>query len=92
MSAANNYLNATTGGWEVTTKDGTKYYYGTNADGRSRQNSALGIFKWCLDKVLDTNGNYMTVTYQKDSGAIYPAQIDYTAHQTSGVQDVAPTP
>ncbi|MEW5745519.1 MAG: RHS repeat-associated core domain-containing protein [Nitrospirota bacterium] len=72
------YYNSSTQGWEVTTKDGTKYYYGTTA--ASRQDSAQGVFKWCLDKVLDTNGNYMTVSYVKDQGAIYLDRIDYTGN------------
>jgi hypothetical protein len=70
------YLNSITGGWEVTIKNGTKYYYGTTS--ASRQDNTYGTFKWCLDKVQDTNGNYMTVTYWKDQGEIYLDRIDYT--------------
>lgn len=72
------HYNNTTGGWEVTTKAGMKYYYGTTSD--SRQENAYGISKWCFDKAVDTNGNYMTVAYVKDSGQIYPSQIDYTGN------------
>ena len=72
------YFNSATSGWEVTAKDGTKYFYGSSAS--TRLDNGLGIFKWCLDKVLDTNGNYMTVSYIKDSGQIYPQQIDYTGN------------
>jgi len=72
------YKNSSTGGWEVTTKDGTKYYYGTTA--ASRQDSGTNVFKWCLDKVQDTNGNYLTVTYWKDQGEIYLDRIDYTGN------------
>ncbi|MDH4098986.1 MAG: FG-GAP-like repeat-containing protein [Nitrospirota bacterium] len=72
------YYDSSTGGWVVTTKDGTKYYYGTTA--ASRQDSALGVFKWSLDKVVDTNGNYMTVSYWKDQGEIYLDRIDYTGN------------
>jgi len=79
------YLNPSTGGWEVTAKDGTTYFYGTTAD--SRQDNANGIFQWCLDRVEDVNGNYLTVTYTKDQGEIYPQQINYTGHTTG----LAPT-
>ena len=72
------YLNLSTGGWEVTAKDGTKYYYGTTS--ASRQDSAYGVFKWCLDKVQDTKDNYMVVTYWKDQGEIYLDRIDYTGN------------
>jgi len=72
------YYNTATGGWEVTTKDGIKYFYGTTA--ASRQDNAYGVFKWMLDKVQDTNGNYMTVTYWKDQGDIYIDRIDYTGN------------
>jgi hypothetical protein len=33
-----------------------------------------------LDKVQDTNGNYMTITYWKDQGEIYLDRIDYTGN------------
>jgi len=72
------YYNSFTGGWEVTTKGGTKYFYGTTV--ASRQDNAYGVFKWMLDKVQDTNGNYMTITYWKDQGEIYIDRIDYTGN------------
>ena len=72
------YYNSGTGGWEVTSKDGTVYYYGSTS--ASRQDNTNGVFKWCLDRVEDTNGNYMTVTYTKDQGQIYPDRIDYTGN------------
>ncbi len=75
------YYNSTTGGWEVTAKNGTKYYYGTTS--LSRQDSAIGTFKWCLDKVQDTNNNYMTISYFKDNGEIYLDRIDYTGNSNS---------
>ena len=66
--------------WEVHSKDGKIYYYGTTAD--SRQDFADGddVFKWCLDKVKDANGNFMKISYTKDSGQIYLDQIDYTGN------------
>jgi len=74
------YSFAPGGGWTVTTKDGTKYYYGMTA--ASRQDNPFGTFKWCLDRVEDTNGNYMTATYLKDApnGEIYLGRIDYTGN------------
>ncbi len=72
------YYNSSTSGWEVTAKDGTKYYYGTTSN--SRQTNTLGTSRWCLDKVQDTNGNYMTISYIQQDGQIYPVQIDYTGN------------
>lgn len=72
------FYNQSTGGWEVTTKDGTKYYYGSTS--ASRQDNVYGTFKWSLDKVQDINGNYMTVGYFKDQGEIHLDRIDYTGN------------
>ncbi|RLB71668.1 MAG: hypothetical protein DRH04_01275 [Deltaproteobacteria bacterium] len=68
--------------WTVTDKSGTVYTFGSAA--ASRLTNSNGIFSWHLDRVEDTNGNYMTYTYVKDQGQIYPSQIDYNGH-TSGV-------
>ncbi len=68
-------------GWEVTAKNGAKYFYGTAP--ASRQHDAddnSRIFKWCLDRVEDTNGNFMTFSYTKDQGEIYLDRIDYTGN------------
>lgn len=74
------YYNPSSGGWEVTAKNGTKYYYGTTAASRQDFDSGTKVFKWCLDKVEDLNGNYMTVTYTKDQGEIYLYTICYTGN------------
>ena len=67
-------------GWVVTTKEGLKYYYGSST--QSRQNSGSNIFKWRLDKMEDTNGNFMNITYTKDSGEVYLNRIEYTGNGT----------
>ena len=72
------YLNPATGGWELTTKEGTKYYYGTSS--ASRQDNPQGVFRWCLDRVQDTKGNYLNCSYTKDQGEIYLNRIDYTGN------------
>jgi len=73
------FFDSSTGGWEVTAKDGTRHFYGSSLDSRQHDpvNTAR-VFKWCLDRVEDTNGNTMSVTYEKDQGQIYPSRIDYT--------------
>jgi len=74
------HYNPSTRGWEVTSKDGHKYYYGTTVASRQDFDQGNKIFKWCLDKVVDPNGNYMTIAYTKDQGAIYPESIRYTGN------------
>jgi len=71
------------GGWQVTTKDGMKYFYGQTGSSQQRKSSdPLKVFKWCLDKIEDKYGNYMTVSYWKDqgNGEIYLDRIDYTGN------------
>ena len=71
--------------WIVTAKDGTKYYYGRTT--LSRQDFSSGTFKWLLDKVEDVNGNFMTLSYTKDTdygnNEIYLDRIDYTGNINS---------
>lgn len=72
--------------WVMTNRKGTKYFYGQTS--ASRQESGSKIFRWYLDKVQDVHGNYMTYTYQKDGGQVYPLQIDYTGF--AGTPALAP--
>ncbi len=69
--------------WVMTTKQGVKYYFGTSTDTRQDNVADAGqIFKWCLEKVQDPNGNYLTASYDKDldNNQIYLQQINYTGH------------
>ncbi len=76
--------------WLVTDKTGKTYKFG--ADTAARQNdpdNASSTFKWMLEEVRDTNGNYIKYEYYKDSGQIYPQTITYTGHDsTDGVFEV----
>ncbi len=76
-------------GWIATTKGGTKYYYGrTNSSRQYNPLNSSEVFKWCLDKVVDTNGNYMEVHYTKtpngssNQGQIYLDSISYTGNES----------
>src|SRR5438132_5482510 len=67
--------------WEATDKKGTRYLFGQTAMTRQADPAdASKIFKWCLDQVIDTNGNYMTVTYWGYQGQGYIDHIDYTGN------------
>jgi RHS repeat-associated protein len=64
--------------WIAYAKDGTKLYYGQTAG--SRMANGSNTYSWHLDKVEDTNGNYMTISYTTVSNQIYPYQISYTGN------------
>ncbi len=67
--------------WEATDKKGTRYLFGQTAASRQADPAnAANIFKWCLDQVIDANGNYMTVTYFGDQGQGYLDHIDYAGN------------
>ena len=67
--------------FEATDKTGKKFYFGQEAATRAADpNDANKIFRWCLNRVEDLNGNYMTLSYTSDQGQTYLSQIDYTGH------------
>lgn len=65
--------------WQVKDKSGISYLFGSNSN--SCQADSSRIFKWCLDKVIDLHGNYMSISYLQDQGQIYPEQIQYTGKE-----------
>ena len=69
--------------WELTDKTGSRYYFGTRSASRQDDPSKPGrVYKWCLDRIEDTRGNFILFSYAKDEGQIYLDQIDYVGHQT----------
>gem|GEM_PF-2131428 len=80
--------------WVVTQKDGTKLYFGNTNDSRIDAVGKDGkAVAWALNKVIDTSGNYYTVSYYEDTagGDFYPAAITWTqndAAQPSAVNSV----
>ncbi|MFA4837814.1 MAG: FG-GAP-like repeat-containing protein, partial [Dehalococcoidia bacterium] len=64
--------------WTATDKKGTVYTFGP--DTASRQDSGTKINKWMLQKIEDSNGNYVRYEYFKDAGQIYPSKIYYTGN------------
>ena len=79
--------------WTVTAKDGTQYKFGYDAN--ARQDGALPFspftanYKWMLQEIRDTNNNYITFSYYKDAGQIYPDAIKYTGSgSTDGVYEI----
>jgi len=77
--------------WTVYDKAGTQYYFGETSSARIQ--GTPGIFLWALDKVVDRNGNAMTVSYttgmSADQNQLYPQDILYTSNATTNPQRVA---
>ncbi len=70
--------------WTVTDKTGTIYTFGTNTNTRQDDpNNFSHVYKWMLESVQDTNGNFISYTYYKNSSQIYPATITYSNHSAS---------
>ncbi|MBI5415287.1 MAG: fibronectin type III domain-containing protein, partial [Candidatus Omnitrophica bacterium] len=78
-------IERTAGSWKVTDKSGIQYFFG-ETQGSQEYDPADGsrIFKWCLDKVEDPHGNYMTVEYFRDENKLYPQDIRYTGNSQRG--------
>ncbi len=73
------YYNGTS--WEVTAKNGMRFFYGASSGSRLGKDSS-NTYIWLLSRVEDTNGNYFTVSYTEDQGQLYLSQIDYTGHSS----------
>ena len=57
-------------GWEARSKDGRQYLFGINAQARIEDSGR--IFEWCLERVVDPNGNSIDYEYLSDPAS--PAQ------------------
>jgi RHS repeat-associated protein len=74
--------------WVLTDSYGVRYFFGqTSASRQDDPKDGSRVFKWCLDRIEDLNGNFMSAEYTKDDGQIYLSSIEYTGH----VKDLEPT-
>ncbi len=70
--------------WTVTDKNGAIYKFGAQAATRQdNPTDSTKVFKWMLEEVRDTNNNYISYQYFKNSGQIYPSKIIYTGNGTT---------
>ncbi len=69
--------------WEVWTKSGQKMEYGRTTSSRVEATRQAVVRQWKLNRVQDTVGNYLTVSYTEDTvdGFAYPSRIDYSGHK-----------
>lgn len=93
---SNHYRAKIEGGFtrvqKLTAADGKPYFLATDTTGQqfyfsrtaatrvAHPSDAAKIFRWCLERVEDPDGNYMTISYTGDQGQGYLARIDYTGH------------
>jgi RHS repeat-associated protein len=77
--------------WVLTAKDGTRHEYGMSADSSIAASSVApanpSIRLWALNRIVDLQGNSLTVSYRQDTtgNALYPLRIDYTENQAAGL-------
>ena len=72
--------------FKVWTKSGQIMEYGVTNDSRIQPQGQATAMLWALNKVSDTVGNYLTITYNQDqpNGQYYPARIDYAGNSNTG--------
>ncbi|SNR95188.1 Repeat domain-containing protein [Methylobacillus rhizosphaerae] len=68
--------------FKVWTKGGQIIEYGNTTNAAIEAQGTSTIRTWGVNKISDTTGNYITVTYTKDSanGNAYISRIDYTGN------------
>jgi Salmonella virulence plasmid 65kDa B protein/FG-GAP-like repeat/Insecticide toxin TcdB middle/N-terminal region len=71
--------------FKVWTKAGQVIEYGNTTDSRIEAAAKTIIKTWGVNKISDTKGNYITITYTEDNpnGEAYIQRIDYTGNATS---------
>lgn len=78
--------------FEVHTKSGQIMQFGNTADSQVLATGKSTARSWAVNKISDTVGNYLTVTYNSATGTdrttygqAYPLEIDYTGNASAGV-------
>jgi hypothetical protein len=68
--------------FKVWTKSGQVMEYGNTSDSRIEAQGKTTPAAWGLNKLSDTKGNYLAVTYTENNanGEFYPQRIDYTGN------------
>jgi RHS repeat-associated protein len=75
---------SSTNSWIMYDKSGTEYEFGASSQSQqSATTSTSQVYKWMIEKIIDTNGNYVRYVYNKDGNQIYPSEIVYTGHNST---------
>jgi hypothetical protein len=74
--------------FEAKTKSGQTLQFGNTTDSRNLAQGKTSARTWAINRVTDTKGNYLIVSYTVDApnGQIYPSRIDYTGNAGAGLQ------
>lgn len=88
------YTGGTSGTWTLQTPDGRTHTFGTSfgpyASQQYNPNNSSQVFRWYLEKSVDTHGNAIEYFYTYDQGHVYPTSIKYTsAPGTSGLFQIS---
>lgn len=73
------------------TKSGQIIEYGNTADSRIEAQGRATVRVWAVNKISDTKGNYLTVSYAENAaiGEYLPSRIDYTGNSAASQQPTA---
>jgi RHS repeat-associated protein len=73
--------------FEVHTKTGQTLQLGNSTDSRPLAVGTTTVRAWTVNRITDTKGNYLTVTYTNDqtNGQTYPSRVDYTGNTAAGL-------
>ena len=63
-------------GWEVYHPDGKISYFGTSNQSKIKNPDNVTV-RWLLDKIVDANGNTISVQYNNSGNEVYLSQITY---------------
>ena len=80
------YRRLANGGWEAHTPKGIRLLYGESE--AARITNQYGIFRWQLERQIDTHGNEIHYRYLKDVDSLYLAEIRYNFNQGGGYNSV----
>jgi hypothetical protein len=73
--------------FKVWTKSGQVMEYGNTGDARIEAQGKATVRVWALNRLQDTKGNYLTVSYTEDNanGDYYPQRIDYAGNASLNI-------
>jgi RHS repeat-associated protein len=73
--------------FEVWTKGGRIMRLGNTTDSRLLAAGKAAVHIWAVNRIADTAGNYIAVTYINDAAntQLYPSRVDYTGNAVAGL-------
>lgn len=89
-AAFNRYVRSGDG-WVITERSGKRHELGLTPAGRvADPDHPERVITWLLERSLDTSGNAITYTYQRDGGVAYLASIAYAIYVVRLVYEARP--